>query len=107
MKKSRYLSIFIFIEIISIVLSIYSAKSGHGSYFWAKLFFPFTMISTYFLFEITLPFIIIALVQFPIYGIVLDITSNKKRRFLFASVSILVIHTVLFIYCLFVPSQSF
>ena len=48
----------------ALLLAIISAGAGHGHYVAAKLWFPFTMVSTYFLGSITTPFV--ALAVFPI-----------------------------------------
>ena len=53
---------------VALLLGVASGGAGHGDYFIAKLLFPFTMLSTMFVGSITSPFILLAFVQFPIYG---------------------------------------
>jgi len=53
---------------VALFMAIMSAGAGHGHYVAAKILFPFTMASTYIWGTITLPFIILAIVQFPFYG---------------------------------------
>jgi hypothetical protein len=55
-----------------------SAGAGHGSYFFAKVLFPFTILSTIAFHMITVPFLIVGLVQFPIYGIFLGIMNRME-----------------------------
>ena len=54
---------------IALLLGIGSGGGGHGDYFWAKILFPFTMLSALLFGSITVPFILLAVTQFPLYGI--------------------------------------
>ncbi len=63
----------------ALLLSIGSAGGGHEDYFWAKIFFPYTMLSTFLFESITIPFIIIAIIQFPFYGLILAFATKKKN----------------------------
>lgn len=45
-----------------------AAGAGHGTYLPAKILFPYTMLSTALFDEVTVPFSLLALVQFPLYG---------------------------------------
>ena len=65
------------IELISVVICIFAAAGGHGTYLPCKLLFPTTMISTGSLQQITPPFIIFALLQFPVYGFLLVILGKR------------------------------
>ena len=49
-------------------MAFLSSGGGHGNYFVAKCLFPFTMLSTTVFESITGPFVLLAFVQFPIYG---------------------------------------
>ena len=49
-----------------LLLAIGSGGAGHGDYFWAKVLFPFTLLSARVLGSITGPFIALAIVQFPL-----------------------------------------
>ena len=55
---------------------------GHGYFEPAIILFPTGLISFSIFDEIILPFIILAIVQFPVYGLLID-KSNNKRRTLF------------------------
>lgn len=48
-------------------IAFVSSGAGHGDYFAFKLVYPITMLSAL-LGGITLPFVFVGLVQFPIYG---------------------------------------
>jgi hypothetical protein len=69
-------SISVVIGIISLFVAILSGGAGHGDYFWAWVLFPFTMSLA---FPITTPLIVLAIVQFPIYGVVVGLASLKGK----------------------------
>jgi hypothetical protein len=69
----------------AVISALVEAGAGHGSYFVAKLFFPYTMLSTHLFEIITTPFILLALVQFPFYGLLLAYGAWKQRYCLFIS----------------------
>ena len=50
--------------------AIASAGAGHGDYLFAKLLFPYSMLLTSLTGTITYPLIGLALIQFPLYGLV-------------------------------------
>ena len=72
MKKTEFwmpIIVSIIVTPIFLLLAIGSAGAGHGDYFLAKILFPFTMLSTIFINSIILPFIILAIIQFPFYSL--------------------------------------
>ena len=91
---------------VFLFLGVVSAGAGHGNYFFAKLFFPFTMFSTAFYQSITGPFIILAVVQYPAYGLLSGLSSRQGRLRLM-SVILLAIHALVAVLCLVVPNQNF
>lgn len=56
------------VGLVAILMSVGSAGAGHGQYVAARIWFPFTMASTYFFGAISLPFIALAFIQYPVYG---------------------------------------
>jgi hypothetical protein len=54
---------------------------GHGSYVPAMGLFPFGLLSTLFYDRITIPFIVLGLFQYPLYGFIIDkvILSSKSK----------------------------
>jgi hypothetical protein len=83
-----------------------SAAAGHGNYFMAKLLFPFTMLSTVILETITVPFILVAFLQFPIYGAVLG-WMNRRSDMKYALLSLLILHLGAAACCLFFVGDNF
>lgn len=67
----------IIVEIVSVILAVTIAGAGHGSYEVASILFPYTMFSTRFLDRITTPFIVLALGQFPTYGVLVAATTRR------------------------------
>lgn len=64
---------------VCLLISVYSMGGGHGNYFWCKVFFPYTMLTTVFLGKITLPLIVVAIVQFPLYGAIVAVGARRSR----------------------------
>src|SRR5262245_34187547 len=77
-----------------------SAGAGHGNYVLARLFFPYTMLLTLVAGNrITVPLIVLALCQFPIYGAVIGISAQKLWVAIAAGSVILIAHTVATAFC--------
>ncbi len=83
-----------------------SAGAGHGNYFMAKLLFPFTMLSTLMFESITVPFVFLAILQFPIYGTVLG-WMNRRSDMKNALLSLLILHLGAAVLCLFFVGDNF
>jgi hypothetical protein len=66
---------------VAVALGIDSAGAGHGNYLAAKVLFPFTMLSTFVLGSITLPFVLLGIAQFPVYGWLVGQSARHKRWF--------------------------
>ncbi len=79
---------------------------GHGSYVLAKILFPFTMLSTVFFGSIVAPFIAIAILQFPIYGLLLG-RANVKGEITRWGTGLLVIHLLVVLACFLLVGKSF
>ena len=63
---------------VAAMLAIVSGGAGHGHYEFARLFFPYTMLLTRVADNrITIPLIVLALAQFPIYGALVGICGRK------------------------------
>src|SRR5438874_193743 len=90
---------------LCLLIGIASGGAGHGNYILAKLLFPFTMFSTIFFGSITEPFITLALIQYPAYGVISGF-ANRKNRLLLASAIVFTIHGVMAVVCLVVPDQN-
>jgi hypothetical protein len=91
---------------LAIFLAIVSGGAGHGHYISAKLWFPFTMASTYLFESIAAPFIALAIAQYPIYGWLVGRATEHvpARRILWVVGSC---HVALATLLLLRPSMSF
>lgn len=54
-----------------------SAGGGHGDYLITKLLFPWTMLPAVFLGSMTVPFITLAIIQYPAYGLILGLCTRQ------------------------------
>lgn len=78
---------------IALLLGVGSGGAGHGDYRLAMILFPYTLLSVVIFDSITAPFIILAIIQFPLYGIVLG-QANEKGRLILMSILLSVVHSV-------------
>ncbi len=89
-----------------LLAGIGSAGAGHGDYFIAKLLFPFTMLSTIVFNEITILFLVLALVQFPLYGVLLGLT-NRAGNLIPATIGLAVFHIGAAVTCVLLVGENF
>jgi hypothetical protein len=79
---------------VMLFLGEVSASAGHGDYFLAKLLFPYTMLSTVRFGSIKQSFMVLAFIQYPLYGLILGI-ANLKHKLVVVTVALAVIHVLL------------
>jgi len=109
MKSPRFLiPVILFIVATPLFLlgGIASAGAGHGNYVFAKVFFPFTMLSTILFGSIVGPFIALAIVQYPLYGLLIG-TANEKRKFVPYTVGLVIIHAMAIVACFLLVRENF
>lgn len=68
--------------------------AGHGTYIPAMGLFPFGMLGVLLQDRISLPFIIVAILQYPLYGFIVD-KSNSSRQLKLSLLTVLLIHIIL------------
>jgi hypothetical protein len=87
-------------------ITVIASGAGHGTYFPAKALFPFTMLSVVFSHSITPPFIVVAFLQFPLYGLVLGafFSSPRFRR---AATSLSLLHVAVAVVVFIFSDASF
>ena len=81
-------------------------EAGHGTYFPAKLLFPYTIAATRWTHEITATSIVAGYVLYSAYGLVLGLalpTSQRKK----VSAIIGAIHAIAFVACLALADSGF
>lgn len=79
-KQYKWTSILCLLTPLLLIVAMFAMGAGHGSYKPAMGLFPFGMLGTIWQDSITLPFIIIAILQYPIYGFIIDKTLFAKRK---------------------------
>jgi hypothetical protein len=94
------------VTLVALLLGIASGGAGHGNYFAAKLLFPYTMLTAAAFDYISLPFILLAVAQFPAYGIVLG-GANEKGRVGRMAVILLTAHAAAVAAVLLIASENF
>jgi hypothetical protein len=90
----------------TLLLALSSAGAGHGDYFWAKVFYPYTMLSAIALKSITIPFMVVAVLQLPTYGVFLG-TGWARGKLKIYSIGLLFLHTSAVITCFAIWSENF
>ena len=91
---------------VCLFLGLVSTGAGHGTYLWARVLFPYTMLSTLIFESITVPFMVLAIIQFPLYGIALEI-ARRRQRFLLVGVGLSVLHFLAVVIFLLFPNKNF
>ena len=81
-------------------ICIFAAGAGHGTYLPAKIFFPITMLSCLLFSSITAPFAIFAVLQFPLYGLILG-HSKSHGRSAFIRTFLISVHIALSLLAIF------
>lgn len=77
----------------ALYLAAVSGGAGHGSYFWAKVLFPYPMIATLITGSLAPALILLALVQFPVYGLIIG-NSWLNGRLRATSAVLLIVHAL-------------
>jgi len=81
----------LFLTPIALLLGVGSGGAGHGDYRLAMMLFPYTMLSTFVFDSITVPSIVLAIIQFPLYGIALGY-ANQRGRFVRVAIFLSIVH---------------
>ena len=80
-------------------LAVYSGRAGHGGYLFARLLYPLPMLLTRISLDSESPLsILLACVQFPLYGWLADRSRLGKHSFAVLLV-ILVVHVTAVVFC--------
>ncbi len=88
------------------LLAIGSGGGGHGDYFYAKLLYPYTMLSALVFDSFAIPFILLAVTQFPLYGALCGLAAAKGRT-LTVGLAIIIMHALAVMLCFLLLSANF
>lgn len=75
-KNYKWTFRFSLLTIPLLLIVVFFMGGGHGTYIPAIGLFPFGLISTVFFDSITIPFVVLGIIQYPTYGFIID----KARR---------------------------
>ena len=106
LKSVTFVAISIPLIFLALLLAFISAGAGHGDYLFAKLFFPYSILSAITFSEITLFSLVIAFLQFPIYAFILSLAGSQKRMFQIVLL-VLGLHFSAFVLCFIAPGSGF
>jgi hypothetical protein len=90
------LALGLFVGAACLYIALTAGGAGHGTYMPAKILFPFCMLSVVFGHSITTPFVSLAFLQFPLYGLILGAVF-RSSRFRSVAISLSVLHIVVLI----------
>jgi len=91
---------------LCLLIALASAGAGHGDYFWAKIIYPYTMLSILIFKSITVPFLLLAVVELPLYGVLLSIAWVRKRLGI-AALILVTLHAAAALACFVVRPENF
>lgn len=98
-KRYKWTILLSLLTVPLLLIAISFANGGHGSYIPAMAFFPFGLLSIIFNSRITIPFVVLAIIQYLIYGFIIDkaILTNRSKTILTILILIHVILAVIII----------
>jgi hypothetical protein len=70
----------------ALFLAMLSTGAGHGDYLAARLLFPAPMLTTHLFGQISAPALLLAIVQFPVYGFLIGASCESGRSKLWLAV---------------------
>jgi len=94
MKQFRTTVVLTLLTPVFLLFAVFAMGGGHGSYEPAAVLFPVGMLSFVFVGVLTTPFIVLAILQYPVYGAIIDSMPSKRARNI-AKISILLFHILL------------
>src|ERR1041385_5747678 len=98
MKSRTPIIVSLLLTPVALFAAIASAGAGHGNYLWAKIFFPYTMISSVLYQTNNAPrllnvllWIVFPIVQYPLYGIIVSL-ANRRRKAALTCAGLSILH---------------
>ncbi|HZH30389.1 MAG TPA: hypothetical protein VEY11_06460 [Pyrinomonadaceae bacterium] len=103
---AKLLIVGILLTPVCLLLATGSAGAGHGDYFYAKLLYPYAMISVLVFDSLLLPSILFAVPQFPLYGALCGLAAAKGHRWM-VGLGIIMTHALAVALCFLLLSSNF
>ena len=90
---------------VALFFAAVSGGAGHGDYLLARILFPLPMLSTHFFQVITSAAVVVAAIQFPVYGWFAGYAAQKEKRRL--ALIPLGFHVLMLVLIFVFPDSSF
>lgn len=98
-KSYRWTIILSILTIPLLIIAFFFAGGGDGTYLPAMGLFPFGLLGILFYNRITTPFILLSIIQYPVYGFLIDkatlVNKGKFILFILSIVHILLAATII------------
>ncbi|MCA1566138.1 MAG: hypothetical protein LC803_10975 [Acidobacteria bacterium] len=91
---------------VCLLLAIGSGGAGHGDYFYAKLLYPYAMLSALVFDSLVIPSILFAVPQFPLYGALCGLAAGKGQMWT-VGLGIMMTHALAVALCFLLLSSNF
>ena len=96
-KKYTWTIRFIYLTPLLLIFAVFLMGGGHGFYWPAIVLFPFGLVSICFFNRIEFPFVLLALLQYPLYGVFMDRLSNRTAAILTIATVHLILAVIIFL----------
>lgn len=83
------------------LLVFLAAGAGHGTYFFFKLVYPYTMLSALHFGEMQPTIIVAGIFQYVFYGLLLTY-AESINKFKFTAIMLFAVHFISFLLCLYI-----
>jgi len=91
---------------VCLLLAVGSGGAGHGDYFYAKLLYPYAMLVALLFDSLVIPFILLAVPQFPLYGALCGLAAAKGLG-LTAGLALIIMHALAVALCFLLAGSNF
>jgi len=88
-----------------LLVVVFFMGGGHGTYIPAMSLFPFGLISTVLFDRITIPFVVLGIIQYPFYGFIIDNARQTNNTKVILPILILV-HIILAVFLIKVTGEN-
>jgi hypothetical protein len=93
------------VGVLCLLVAVFAAGAGHGTYLPAKILFPFAMLASVLGRSITFPYVVLALAQFPLYGLLLG-AAFRSPRFILCVIILSCAHFAVAAVDIFMPADD-
>ena len=80
---------------ICLLLALVSAGAGHGDYVLARVLYPYSLLLTRLTGSLSMPFVILAVAQFPAYGWLFGMARSRGTKWHIAAIAIHIVSVLI------------